>query len=112
MLAGESFKPAVFELIDELQFAATKEDLTHAIEGEPTLCGDDRVDALFGGLGEWIAVRARLPTPGWTRGNDRFLDHFWFLSDTPGFRALAVAQSPAAFRRRGIFVAEGFLDRC
>jgi hypothetical protein len=33
------------------------------------------------------------------------------LSAVPGFRALALAQSPAAFRRRGIFIAEGALQR-
>jgi hypothetical protein len=41
-----------------------------------------------------------------------FLDElFWFVSEVRGFRALALAQSPAAFRRRGIFIAEGALQR-
>jgi hypothetical protein len=41
----------------------------------------------------------------------RFLDRFWFPSAVPGFRALAIAESPAAFRRRGIFIARGALER-
>jgi hypothetical protein len=41
----------------------------------------------------------------------RFLDRFWFVSEVPGFRATAIAQAPAAFRRRGIFVPERSLHR-
>jgi len=39
------------------------------------------------------------------------LGHFWFVSDVVGFRAIAIAQSPAAFRRRGIFIACDALSR-
>ena len=42
----------------------------------------------------------------------RFLDRFWFVSDVPGFRALAIAQAPAAFRRRRcVFIPERSLHR-
>jgi hypothetical protein len=42
---------------------------------------------------------------------DRFLDRFWFVSDVPGFRAVSIAQAPAAFCRRGVFVPERSLHR-
>jgi len=41
----------------------------------------------------------------------RFLDRFWFVSDVRGFRAISIAQAPAAFRRRGVFIPERSLHR-
>jgi len=55
-------------------------------------------------VGEHLALMSDLPRPSWTVGEGRFLDTFWFQSTVAGFRALAGAESPAVFRRRGIFV--------
>jgi hypothetical protein len=33
------------------------------------------------------------------------------VSDVPGFRAISIAQAPAAFRRRGVFIPERSLHR-
>lgn len=41
----------------------------------------------------------------------RMLDHMWFPGVAPGFRPTALRESPAAFRRRGIFIARGALMR-
>ena len=60
---------------------------------------------------EHLAAPNELERPPWATEPHRFLDRFWFVSDVPGFRALAIAQWPAAFRRRGIFIAEGALQR-
>jgi hypothetical protein len=76
---------------------------------EPT--GDPRADAYLGALAEHLAATHGIKRPAWSVEPDRFLDRFWFVSEVPGFRALAIAQSPAAFRRRGIFVAKGALQR-
>ena len=56
---------------------------------------------------------SRVPAdrPVWATEPDRFLECFWFVSGVPGFRAIAIAQSPAAFRRRGIFIARDALSR-
>jgi hypothetical protein len=56
-------------------------------------------------------VTRGLERPAWAVEPERFLERFWFKSAVPSFRALAVAQSPAAFRRRGIFIDEGALQR-
>jgi hypothetical protein len=53
----------------------------------------------------------RCDRPAWSIKPDRFLDRFWFLTDVPGLRAILIAQAPAAFRRRGIFVPERSLHR-
>lgn len=88
---------------DDLRARATR------VRPEPT--GDPRADAYLGALAEHLAATRGLERPGWALEPGRFLDRFWFVSEVPGFRALAVAQSPAAFRRRGIFIAEGALQR-
>ena len=79
---------------------------------EPPLTGDPRHDAYVGALGEHFALHAGIDRPAWVTRPERFLDRFWFKSGVRGFRAIAIAQSPAAFRRRGIFIAAGALDRC
>jgi hypothetical protein len=40
----------------------------------------------------------------------RGLRRFWFPFDTPSARAQALVHSPAALRRRGVFVADYEID--
>lgn len=75
---------------------------------EPGATGDERWDTLLAGLAEHLAMRDGVDAPGWsaTRG----LRRFWFPFDTPGARAQALVHAPAAFRRRGVFVADYEID--
>jgi hypothetical protein len=73
---------------------------------EPT--GDERWDVLFAGLAEHLATRDGKDAPGWAAS--RGLRRFWFPFDTPGARAQALVHSPAALRRRGVFVADYEID--
>ena len=73
---------------------------------DPT--GDDRWDVLFAGLAEHLAMRDGQAAPGWSVS--RGLRRFWFPFDTPGARAQALVHAPAAFRRRGVFVADYEID--
>lgn len=111
-LAGEPFLFATRELLDELALLQTDEQRARALHDEPPLTGVDHQDAYLGALGEHFAMRFALERPTWVTRPERFLDRFWFRSDVPGFRAMAIAQSPAAFRRRGIFITAGVLERC
>ncbi|MDX6720286.1 MAG: hypothetical protein QOJ63_2540 [Solirubrobacteraceae bacterium] len=111
-LAGESFDLAARELLDELALLQSDAQRTRALAEEPPLTGDPRHDAYLGALGEHFALRFDIDRPQWVTRPERFLDRFWFKSGVPGFRAIAIAQSPAAFRRRGIFIAAGALERC
>jgi hypothetical protein len=108
----ELFFPAVRELLDELALTYTDDQRRRAIAEEPATTGDRRFDAYLGALSEHLAIRYELAVPPWTQRPSRFLDRFWFVSPVPGFRAIAVAQSPASFRRRAIFIARGSLERC
>ncbi|MEX2195864.1 MAG: hypothetical protein WD844_11310 [Thermoleophilaceae bacterium] len=110
--AGDEFLPAVREFMDEFALLPRGELRARAIEKRPVSMGDRRWDAYLGALAEHLAAARGLDRPGWAVGTDRFLDRFWFVSPTPGLRALAIVHSPAAFRRRGIFLGPGALDRC
>ncbi len=110
-LSGEPFDIAVRELLDELSLLRTAEQRNRALAEAPPPTGDPRHDAYLAALAEHFAARFGLERPGWTTSPNRFLDRFYFKSDVPGFRAIAIAQSPAAFRRRGIFISAGSLER-
>jgi hypothetical protein len=108
---GEDVRFAVREFLDEFQLLGRDDLRARAIGERPEPTGDRRADAFLAALAEHLAATRQLDRPGWVTERERFLDSFWFVSDVPGFRAMAIAQSPAAFRRRGIFIAEGALQR-
>jgi hypothetical protein len=109
--SGEKFDHAVREFLDEFALRGSDESRWEAIAERPEPTGDPRFDAYLGALAEHLAVAHRLERPDWSLLPDRFLNRFWFVSEVPGFRAVAVAQAPAAFRRRGVFVPERSLHR-
>ncbi|HSH59077.1 MAG TPA: hypothetical protein VK988_05430 [Acidimicrobiales bacterium] len=110
--AGGRFELVVRELLDELALLATDGQRSRALASRPAPTGDARHDAYLAALAEHVAGVHALERPAWTCEPDRFLDRFWFVSEVPGFRALALVESPAAFRRRGVFISRGSLERC
>jgi len=75
---------------------------------EPDPVGDERWDVFLAVLAEHVAARDGRRGPSWAER--RFLRQFWFPFNTPAARADAVVRAPAAFRRRGIFVAAQELE--
>ena len=67
---------------------------------EPPSTGDQRRDVFLAALAEHLAARDRRGEPAWAE--QRRLRTFWFPFAA---RAAAIVHTPAAFRRRGIFVA-------
>jgi hypothetical protein len=108
---GDDFHQAVREFLDEFALRGDDRSRSGAIEERPESTGDPRQDAYLGALAEHLAAVHRLPRPAWSVEADRFLDRFWFVSEVAGFRAVAIAQAPAAFRRRGVFLPERSLHR-
>jgi hypothetical protein len=111
LLVGEDFRYAIREFLDEFALRGEDRSRAAAIAERPVASGDPRYDAYLGALAEHLALAHDLPRPRWSTEPARFLQRFWFLSDVPGFRAIAIAQTPAAFRRRGIFIPERSLHR-
>ncbi len=108
---GEEFSHAVREFLDEFSLRGDDDSRAEAIADRPEATGDARYDAYLGALAEHLAAAHGLERPGWSTEPVRFLDRFWFVSEVPGFRAVSIAQAPAAFRRRGVFVPERSLHR-
>jgi hypothetical protein len=108
---GEDFRHAVREFLDEFALRTTPEMRAEAITERPEPMGDRRYDAYLAALAEHLTAIHRLERPVWSIEPDRFLQRFWFVSEVPGFRAVSIAQAPAAFRRRGVFVPERSLHR-
>jgi hypothetical protein len=110
--AGEPFMSAMRELLDEFSLLRDDRQRARALAERPRPTGDARHDAFLGALAEHLAATAGVERPSWACEPERFLDRFWFVSEVEGFRALALADAPAAFRRRGVFMSRRSLDRC
>ena len=108
---GEDFHHVVREFLDEFALRGDDRSRVAAIAQRQEPMGDERHDAYLGALAEHVAAVHGLARPAWSIEPSRFLDRFWFVSDVPGFRAMSIAQAPAAFRRRGVFIPERSLHR-
>ncbi len=108
---GEDFHMAVRDFLDEFALRGDERSRTDAIAEKPPLTGEPRQDAYLGALAEHLAVTYGLARPSWSVEAVRFLPSFWFVSEVAGFRAISIAQAPAAFRRRNVFVPERSLHR-
>lgn len=104
ILDGEDWWFAVRELLDGL---AVSDD----VDPVPPRPVSPRVDAYLAAVIEHHCAQRRQPAPDWVQDPSRFLDHFWWPDGNPAFQALCLVESPAAFRRRGIFIGATTLQR-
>lgn len=98
---GEDPLPVVRELLDQAG-RADAAALAVMIGERPELTGDAHADALLAGIAEHLACARDVRCPSWASEPERFLDRYWFVSNEPGFRAIAISQTPVALKRRGI----------
>lgn len=110
ILGGQTLSFAVREFLDQIALMSPSQ-IQQAILERPQDTGEARHDAYLGALAEHLAAVHQLSRPPWCCEPIRFLSRMWFVSDVEGFRALAIVESPAAFRRRGIFISRGSLHR-
>lgn len=106
----EDFLFRIRQFLDDFRRPQPDDQRAALIEQRPPAAAEPRWDAFLGALAEHLAAHAGMRVPGWTEEPHRFLSTFWFVHE-PAFDALALAQSPAAFRRRAIFAAADFLRR-
>lgn len=71
---------------------------------EPPSTGHLRYDALLAAAAEHLTARYGLPGPLWTTAAERFLTRAWWISALPSARTHAIVWTPAAFRRRAIYL--------
>jgi class 3 adenylate cyclase len=77
----------------------------------PQSTGDSRVDAAFAAMAEYLARRDGWTVPPWARLPEREAWPWWFVSDLRGLHPRALVESPSSFRRRGVFITSGALER-
>jgi hypothetical protein len=98
---ADAFGPALREFLDE--FYMNPERRQAMIAEEPPPLASPREHATLGAVGEHLARRWGLDIPSWTDDPSRFLRAPYFTTRIEEFKAMLLAQSPLAFRRRLIF---------
>jgi hypothetical protein len=100
----------ILQFIDDFR-ARRRNSQRELIKEKPDQTGSPLIDAYLAALAEHLATEVGLAVPAWVEDPNRFLTKWWIESDVPSARPTALAQSPAAFRRRGIFISERALER-
>lgn len=111
---GEPQDMMLAEFVDTFLLAPDSRARYRAIEAEPALSGNARLDALVGAMAEYLAKQYRLgAVPPWSSKPSRKLDEPWFTtgSSSPGMREYLAFASPPEFRWRNIFTEERPLRR-
>lgn len=77
----------------------------------PDRTGDVRIDAALAAVAEFLARRDGWRVPAWAREADREAVPWWFVTELRGLHPRALVESPAPFRRRGVFITRDALER-
>ncbi|WP_239335512.1 hypothetical protein [Frankia sp. CiP3] len=103
-----------FGMIDDYSSVLRREGAARAAAmwlPSPCPTGDRRVDAALAALGEHLARGDGWPAPPWTRETAREAEPWWFVASLRGMHPRALVESPLAFRKRGVFITSGALER-
>lgn len=101
--AGEAWSLLLREFLDVFYRAVPTGKASACIADAPEPLVDPQEHALLGAIGEHLARRWGLAIPAWTDEPSRFLRRPYFTTPLEGLKALLLAESPIAFRRRLIF---------
>lgn len=105
---------AVVQLLDDYTSVLTHQGVDAAAamwRDEPRSVGDVRVDAAFAALAEYLGRRDGWSVPAWARESAREATPWWFVTELRGLHPQAFVESPLPFRRRGVFITRGALER-
>ncbi len=101
--AGGDFSLLLREFLDEFYGALATGVADACLFEEPEALPNPQEHAFLGATGEHLARRWNLAIPPWTQEPSRFLRRPYFTTPVEGLKALLIAESPIAFRRRLIF---------
>lgn len=108
-VAGQqAFDPALREFLDE--FYSHPDRRPAALQEQPALIEDVK-DAYLAAVAEHLASVYRLSMPAWVDRHGRPLKRAFFAGGLESLKAILTVESPAAFRRRLLFVGKDALDR-
>lgn len=103
-----SFDQHLAEFLDEFYLHPDARQSRLLAEPEPLSA---IADAYLAASAEYLADCYGLATPPWCYQPKRFLEAPHFSGGLENMKAMLLAESPLAFRRRMIFVSEDALDR-
>jgi hypothetical protein len=109
VLAGQPFDPLLREFLDEF-YGSDRDAMTRKISDIPPRI-DALRDAYLAAVAEHLASRFGLTVPPWVEEPHRFLVLPFFAGGLESLKAILLAESPSAFRRRQIFVSANALSR-
>lgn len=101
-----SWKCWLFEFVDAFR-RSPRMDLVMVPPSPETR---EEIRALFASTVEALCAGCGLPRPWWC-GGVGVLPQPWFVAGIENLKAIALAESPAYFRKRNIFVLANFLSR-
>ena len=102
----DSWKTHFFDFVDAFRFTQNRILVQEAPVGEL----DTRLRAMCASATEALCCELNLVPPAWCAGVPA-LDDPWFVAGIENLKAMALVESPAWFRARGIFVLGNFLSR-
>jgi len=107
-----SFSFALADFLD--QFALERQ--ASALDAEPRRLvdryeGGEVADAYLAAVAVSLARELGVVPPAWARDDSRKLRRPWFAHPGAALRATLIAESPAAFRERNLFVSANALSR-
>jgi len=110
----EAWRHVISQTIDTYESRltwGTRQDAISTFEDAPELTGRPGIDAGVAALAEYLAERDGWTVPTWALDPARACEGPWYVRDLPSVRARAQAETPAPFRRRGVFITSGALER-
>lgn len=106
----DTFDAALREFLDSFYLTQDAAARSAALNNRPEPVGPVH-DAYLAAAAEQLARQFDLPIPRWTEDADRFLHRPFFSGGLESLMATLIVESPAAFRRRLIFVSRDALSR-
>ena len=77
----------------------------------PVSTGQPETDAYLAALAESLCRAFGMCPPAWTEEPAYYLKRPWFAGGLESLKAILLAESPVAFRRRNLFVSANALSR-
>jgi hypothetical protein len=106
--AEQAFDPAILEFLDVFYDEPEAREAALAERPEPL---DALRDAYIAAVAEHLARSFGLPVPEWSETHGHGLTRPFFAGGLESLKAILTVESPAAFRRRLLFVSKDALSR-
>ena len=103
--AGDYWVVPLMDFVDEMRRSRDPELIR-----VPFRLDNERLDAILASTIESLCNELGMEVPDWV-WDVPVCSHPWFVSGVENLKAICIAESPAFFRRRKIFVLENFLSR-